>query len=380
MSLALRFLDRLLGWERRLRGRLVRSAAPPRGVLIVAAGGLGDAVLFAHVLPRFLALAKAGEPVTLIVRRDAAKMAFLFPKGVTVRAVDFRALRKNPLYRRQALADMRALNPRLAISADYLRHPLLDEALIEAAEASEAAAMAARPWPKYQAALDRNRSLYARIFDAGPPHVDKVVRWTRFANWLTGRDDPPPRARLADAALAAPLVSAAPLVVLQPFSAVARKQVRPELWRALMAALPPETEIRIVGAPGDFAANPDYRALEAPPRVRIDTATFAELVPALRAARLVVSVDTALMHLAIAVGAPTLGLASAAYVGEIVPYDSAVIPSNAHFLYADMPCRGCLGDCRLPPEAGMYPCIARLEPAAVAREAARLFAEAANRA
>lgn len=375
MSLALRFLDCLLGWERRLAPR----ATPPKGLLIVAAGGLGDTVLFAHVLPRFLALAQPGEPVTIVLRRDAAKMAFLLPKSATVRAVDFGALRKNPLYRRRVLAEMRALNVRVALSADYLRHPLLDEALIAAADAPETVAMAARPWPKYQAALDRNRRLYTRLFDGGGPLVDKIVRWSGFANRLTGRDDPPPRARLDDRNLPSPVSLSAPLVVLQPFSAVAKKQLRPEAWQALIAALPPEAEIRVAGAPGDFAAHPEYRALEAPPRVRLETATFAELVPALRAARLVVSVDTALMHLAIAVGAPTLGLASAAYVGEIVPYDLAVIPPNAHFLYADMPCRGCLGDCRLPPERGMYPCIARLEPAAVAREAARLFASAANR-
>lgn len=373
MGIPLSLLDPLLAWER----RLVRRDGPPRGVLIVAAGGLGDTVLFAHVLPRFLALARPDEPVTVVLRRDAAKMAFLLPKTVAVRAVDFRALRENVLYRRRTLADMRALNARLALSADYLRHPRLDEALLAAAEAPETAAMIARPWPKYQVLLDRNRSLYARLFDSGPALADKIVRWTRFANWLTGRDDPPPRAILDSAPLQAR--EGAPLVVVQPFSAVARKQVPPALWRAVIAALPPEAEILVTGAPGDFAAHPEYRALENPPRVRLDTSTFTELAPRLRAARLVVSVDTALMHLAIAVGAPTLGLASAAYVGEIVPYDAAVIPPNARFLYADMPCRGCLGDCRLPPEAGMYPCVARLDAAAVAREAARMFAPAVKR-
>lgn len=372
MSIAFRLLDPLLARERRLRGR----DGAPKGVLIVAAGGLGDTVLFAHVLPRFLALARPDEPVTVVLRRDAAKMAFLLPKNVGVRAVDFRALRKNILYRRRALSDIRALNVRLALSVDYLRHPLLDEALLAAAEAPETAAMLARPWPKYQAALDRNRGLYARLFDTGPALVDKIVRWTRFANGLTGRDDPPPRAIFDPAPL--PAREPTTLVIVQPFSAVARKQVPPALWRAVIAALPPEAEILVTGAPGDFAAHPEYRALENPPRVRLDTSTFAELVPTLRAARLVVSVDTALMHLAIALGAPTLGLASAAYVGEIVPYDAAVIPPNARFLYADMPCRGCLGDCRLPPEAGMYPCVARLDPAAVAREAARMFALAAK--
>ncbi|MBM3566074.1 MAG: glycosyltransferase family 9 protein [Alphaproteobacteria bacterium] len=375
MSTLVRICDPVLAWERRLFAR----RAEPKGVLIVAAGGLGDAVLFAHVLPRFLALAGPGEPVTVVLRRDAAKMAFLFPKSVAVRAVDFDRLYRDIPYRRRTLADTRALNARLALSADYLRHPWLDEALIAAAEAPETAAMAPRPWPKHQRRLERNRALYARLFESGPPLADKIVRWTRFANWLTGRNDPPPVARLSGDTLPPPARTDRPLAVLQPFSAVARKQVPPEVWRAVIAALPADAEILVAGAPGDFVRHPEYAALESPPQVRPDTSTFAELVPTLRAARLVVSVDTALMHLAIAVGAPTLGLASAAYVGEIVPYDSAAIPPNAHFLYADMPCRGCLGDCRFPPDRGMYPCVARLDADAIAREAARLFGSATQK-
>lgn len=369
MSTALRWYDGLLAWER----RLVRRRAPPRGLLLVAAGGLGDAVLLAHVWPRFRALAGPGEPVTLVLRQDAAKMRFLFGGEVEVRAVDFQRLRRDFLYRRATLKEIHALNVRLALSADYLRHPWLDEALLAAAEAPETAAMIARPWPKYQDALDRNRRRYSRTFESGPPRRDKILRWTDYANWLAGRNDPPPKARLPDAALPPKADAPRPLVLLQPFSAVRRKQVRPELWRAVIGALPREAEIRITGSASDFAAHPEYRDLLDPPRVRFDDSTFAELVPSLRAASLVVSVDTALLHLAIAAGAPTLGLASAAYVGEIVPYDPAVIPANVRFLYVTMPCEGCLGDCPFPPEAGMYPCVARLDPKAIAREAVAMY-------
>ncbi|MEK7244937.1 MAG: lipopolysaccharide heptosyltransferase family protein, partial [Pseudomonadota bacterium] len=183
MSTALRLIDCLLAWER----RRARRPAPARGLLLVAAGGLGDAVLLAHVLPRFRALAGPGEPVTLILRQDAAKMGFLFGGDVVVRAVDFRALRRDYLYRRTMLKEIYALNVRLALSADYLRHPWLDEALVAAAEAPETAAMIARPWPKYQDALDRNRCRYTRTFDSGPRRRDKIVRWTDFANWLAGK-------------------------------------------------------------------------------------------------------------------------------------------------------------------------------------------------
>ncbi|MDP7214527.1 MAG: lipopolysaccharide heptosyltransferase family protein, partial [Rhodospirillales bacterium] len=45
----------------------------------------------------------------------------------------------------------------------------------------------------------------------------------------------------------------------------------------------------------------------------------------------------------------------------IVPYDAAISPENAHFLYHSMSCEGCLGACVLPPKMGMFPCVARLE-------------------
>ena len=372
MTLALRLFDGLIAWERRRYSR----PKPARGLMLVAAGGLGDAVLLAHIFPRLRALAGPGEPATLILRHDAAKMGFLFGGNADVRAVDFNRLRRDFAYRRATFKEIHELNARLAISADYLRHPWLDEALLAAAQAPETAAMIARPWPKYQDALDRNRHRFTRVFDSGPPVRDKILRWTDFANWLGGRNDPPPRTRLPDALLPAKVPTAAPLVIIQPFSAAKQKQVPPELWCEVIAALPGEIEVRIAGSPRDFAQYPEYRALLDPPRVQFDDATFAELMPRLRAARLVVSVDTALMHLAIAAGAPTLGVASAAYVGEIVPYDPAVIPDNVRFLYTDMPCAGCLGDCPYPPERDMYPCVARLDSRAVAREATRLFSAA----
>jgi len=76
---------------------------------------------------------------------------------------------------------------------------------------------------------------------------------------------------------------------------------------------------------------------------------------------LVVSVDTAVMHLAAGVGVPTLCLASAAYVNEIVPYASEVMPKNIKFIFKPMDCQGCLGSCHLPTENKRFPCVAQLK-------------------
>ena len=45
-------------WWNRRRHRTPRND-PPRGVLLISSGGLGDTVLFAHVVERFAALARA---------------------------------------------------------------------------------------------------------------------------------------------------------------------------------------------------------------------------------------------------------------------------------------------------------------------------------
>ncbi|CAA7622003.1 glycosyltransferase family 9 protein [Magnetospirillum sp. UT-4] len=343
-------LDPLIG----LTGRPGR----PSGVLLVSAGGLGDTVLFAVVLPRFLALAEPGETVTVLLRNDAARMAFTFPPGVRVLKLDFGHLRQIG-YRRRVFAELYRANFRLVVHTDYLRHPDLDEPLVAACRAPATAAMEPRPSGKHGARLAANRRLYSRLVDSGPPLTDKVVRWTRFANALTARDEPPPVVALPDPP--APAALPAPTLLLQPFSAVALKHSPVALWRRLIEAAPAGWQVRMAGHPSDLERNPEYRALLELPGVAFEGAPFAELAAIIRACRLVVSVDTACMHLAAALGTPTLCLASAAYVGEIVPYAPEVTPANLRVLHRPMECQGCLGACRFAPVDGMYPCVAALD-------------------
>ena len=291
--------------------------------------------------------------------------------------MDFGRLSRKAAYRLRTLERLFEANYRRVVSTDHLRHPDLDEALIKACCANETIAMAARPWGKHDAGLERNRSLYDRLFESGAPRRDKVARWAAYGDWLTGRSQPPPMVRLAEARLAPAARLDAPTVLIQPFSAVSRKQSSAELYRRIIAALPADLRVQLTGAPSDLARNPEFADLLEPPRVTFNGASFEDLVPVLRAVRLVISVDTALLHLAVAVGAPTLGLASAAFVGEIVPYAPEITPDNVRILYHSMPCEGCLGVCIHPPEDGMYPCVARLDGDAVVA-AVREFLEMAE--
>ena len=352
--------DPLFGLERRLSPR----RGPPSGVLLLSAGGLGDTVLWSLLLPRFAELARAGETVTVLLRSDAARMSFLFPPDITVKTVDFARLRRPP-YRRRIFAELYRAHYRLVVSTDFLRHPDLDEALAFACAAPETAAMAPRPWRKYDRRLIAHGRRWSRLFKSGGSRLDKVVRWARFADFLTGRTVPPPPVALAPARMPAAVPLERPTVFIQPFSAVKLKQSRPELYRRIIAVLPEGWQVRIAGHPGDLDRNPDYRPLLDLPGVTFEPAPFAELAGLLRSARLVISVDTACMHLAAALGVPTLCLASAAYVGEIVPYATEITPATVRFLWRHMECQGCLGDCRLAPVDSMYPCVAALDTAEV---------------
>jgi len=361
-----RLTDPLTGLER----RLTRRALPASGVLLISAGGLGDTVLFALVAERFAALARPGETVTVLLRGNAAEMAFLLPPSFEVLPVDFTALRQ-PSRRRAILADLHRRHFRLVVSTDFQRHPDLDEALAFACAAPERAAMVPRPWAKYQKRLNANSKRWGRLVETGPEAFDnKLLRWALFADALTGRTLPAPRVALPPERLAAlappdPATAQTPTVVIQPFSAVRGKQSPPDLFRRIIESLPPGWRVRISGHPSDFERCPEYRPLLDLPGVGFEPVPFAQLVGVLRAARLVVSVDTGCMHLAAALGVPTLCLASAAYVGGNIPYVEALGPTSARFVWTPMECQGCLGDCRRPTIDSMYPCVAALSAESV---------------
>ena len=346
-----------------LRGLLARRppAAVPSGVLLLRSGGLGDTVLFAHVFPYFRSLAMAGEKITVLVRHDAAKTAFLLGPDVEILCVDYGRFLRNPLYRMQIAAGLRRRNFRIAVSTDERRHPLIDEVMIAATGAPDRPAMEAAPWPKYAAQLASNRRFFTRLLPPGADKLHVIEKWTRFANWLTDADHPAPVALLPTAPLAAPTVLERPTVVIQPFAGVKQKQITPGDVAELVDALPAGADVVITGTLQDLQQAPAIDDLSTRHNVRFESGTFESLVPLLRAAQLVVSVDTALMHLAAGLGTPTLGLASAAWVGEIVPYPAALMPPNFSVLYHDMPCAGCRAACHLPLENGMYPCVARLD-------------------
>ena len=83
----------------RWRAKLHPRAKKPLGLLLLSCGGLGDTVLLSHVIEHFCSYAADNEPVTILLRKDGAKTAFLFPDHVKTFIVDFPLFHKNLTYR-----------------------------------------------------------------------------------------------------------------------------------------------------------------------------------------------------------------------------------------------------------------------------------------
>ena len=347
----------------------------PSGLLLISSGGLGDTILLSIIIRRFIRFAEEGELVTLVLPKDSHKLSFLFDKTIKIILIDYKTFRKSRFYVNDIAKKFYTANYRCVISTDFLRHPKLDEMIIKYCDAKEVIAMEARSWPKYDKALSKNSHLYTRLYNSGPAHMDKVLRWSNFANWLNETNLPPPRICLPTDNLKLINPYTRTTVILVPFSAIKEKQSSPEVFRSIITHLGSGYDFIVVAGPKDFDTNNDYLDLLKTPNTTIDTSTFEELVPKLMGADLVVSVDTAIMHLAAGLGVPTVCIASAAYVNEIVPYSPIIMPKNIRFVFKSMDCQGCLGSCHLPTEDQRFPCVARIKLDHILTEINNLISE-----
>lgn len=344
-------LDPLLRFFLRSRRR-----PSPNGVLLVSSRGPAEMVFLSVVLARFMRLGRLDENVTLLCRNDAAGMAFLFPRLLKIRRINFDRLDEIG-YRWKSFSDLHKQHYRQIVSLDYIREHDYDEALIVAADPVATAGMMPPPFKSsFERRRDESERVFDLLFESGPLRQDKIVRWSKFADAILDDRRPPDLALLPENQLP-PAERITDTVVLFPFSGIRSRMLRPDSWRRVVEAVPEHWRILVAGHRADFEASPEMMAALARPNVETETGGFERLAGSLMGARLVIGVDTAGVHLAGVLGTPTICFASAAYVGAGVPYDEAVTPPNIRFLYRPMACQGCLGHCRQTLINGFFPCV-----------------------
>ena len=331
------------------------------GVLLVSSGGIGDTILFRLIVLRFRTLLKTNETFHLIVRTESQHVKFLYPRDVQFHPIDYQKFLKNRKYRRKECKRLHGLNLRIAMSTDHLRHPLIDDVIIRATQAQHKYAMYPRGWPKYDGLLKRNTKQYDTLIRVPDYMEHRLIRWWHLANEVCGDEQPVPAVTLPKSELPLPAKPGRDLFMIHPFSAVKERQYSVKMFQSIIEALPDNCDIALSSGPDDLLKNPEYKVLLNDPRVYADLTSLEEKASTLQTVKIVISIDSSVMHLATMCGAPTICLASAAHVIDSIPYDPRMTPNNVSFLYHDMECRMCLGQCSQPLEDDRYPCIARME-------------------
>ncbi len=346
------------------------SPDPVNAILIVRLSALGDVVM-ASPLVRALRARYPDARIAWLVQPEAASLleahpeldeVIVWPRG------DWHALARRGRWR--ALArEVRAFARRLRAARFDL---VLD--LQGLAKSGALARLTRAPRRVGLGSREGSRWLMTEVVDAPPDDPRMGSEYRRLAEAL-GLDpadfDMAVGLEEADRAFADELIArhglAAGYAALCPFTTRPQKHWREERWRELAGRLHAQTGLPSVmlGGPGDHEAAAAIRAGAGDGLVDATGATSLREAAALIArARLVVGVDTGLMHMGIAFGVPTVAL-----FGSTRPYLDTGRDDTA-VLHKDLWCSPCR---RRPICGGAYSCMRLIEVDEVLAAASRLL-------
>jgi heptosyltransferase I len=165
---------------------------------------------------------------------------------------------------------------------------------------------------------DKTRELsYLPLTERVPPfdpEAHAVERYLNLAHYL-GAPPTPPRFRLgldaaADIAALVPVETGTPLAVLHPGARWASKLWPPTSWATLSEWFHAQGfQVAVTGSPADRELVEDLVRRSRAPLINLAGSTsLAQLAAILRKARLAVTTDTGVMHLAATLGTPVVAL------------------------------------------------------------------------
>lgn len=329
---------RWVDFAHKLSRRVSPRGGKPTEFLLICTGGSNHLVFLAAQLERFrLALGGPDIPLVILTRHDARAAFFLFDGRAEIMTVDMERLGMESGYRARYLSEMYQSNFKGIVTLDYHRHPYLDEALIKAAE-RPSMAMKPATLGGLDSALAENSVLYQNQFDSGLVGTPIPLRWAAFGMHLSADDPDLPVAtpyRLSDELLPERAALDKPTVVLQPFSPDVSRQPPVEFHGPVLDVVPDDHQVLLLGNAELLERTPGLKALLDRPNVTLADTDLAHALPIMRAARLAIMVESAPMHLAAISGVPTLGVASDAGNGDVLPYPDKDGPENARILMGD---------------------------------------------
>jgi ADP-heptose:LPS heptosyltransferase len=356
--------------------------AAPASLLIIRGDAIGDFVLFLPALKE-LSRALAGSKVTLLVSRESEDLARQFTRVDEVISLDRRRYRRSFLYRLRLIRLLRKRHFSVAINPVYSREPSTDE-LLCCCGAQERIACSGDVNNIPASLKQRNNRHCTRIIPSRSGIITEVERNREFVERLTGRDlsieESLPRITLSETQ-----INAARQLLL-------REGVDPEVEKLVMIAPGASHEIKmwpaerfaalanriadtykacilICGAPSDRETQEAVASRVSAPVVRLVGRTdLAQLAAIAKHCALYIGNDSGPLHLAAAVGTPTLCILGGGHFGRFYPYGDRQLHRA---VFQELECFHCNWLC--PYEVSH--CIHKITVEEAWKEVRRIFAE-----
>ena len=343
-------------------------------VAIVKVDGIGDFVVWLGSA-RLLRRHYKDRRVIAVVNANCVDLAISVGYFDEVVAVDVDAFRSSFVYRFTTMKLVRSLGAAIVIQPTYSRQYWIGDSLVRATAApdrigSQCDLHNIRPW---QRKISNN--WYTQLIAAKPVRMPELVRNAKFLEGLGIGDGRP---RMTSLGKVADLPPAIPIerdyFIVFPGAGSPKRKWPAERFAEAARSIAEQTglQLLICGSAGEAALAQEVinlsgllDALQLAGRT-----TMPEFVELVRGARLLIGNETSAVHVAAAVGTPSICLLGGGHFNRFVPYPESVQGIKPHPVYHAIPCYGCDWRCNQPHQTGgPVPCIASIGVAGVIQAA-----------
>ncbi len=327
-----------------------------RSILVVRGDAIGDFVLFLPAL-RVLRQYYAGAKISLVVASECADLASSFAPVDEVISFDRKRYRFDLAYRIRFIRRLRSQHFDVAQNPAYSREPLTDE-LLYCSGARERIACEGDLSNITARTKARNNAFCTRIYSSSPGLLHESERNREFVEQLTKADEsrvdfrpslPLSQSHLDDACALLRGKGLDPhsdlLVGMFPGASNSVRIWPPERFAQMADFFADRYGARVLlgGSASEWGLGEGIiRLCKTTPCNLIGSTTLPQLAAVLRLCCLYVGSESGPLHLAIAVGTPTLCIMGGGHFGRFYPYGD---PNMHRMVFKHMDCYNCNWQC-----------------------------------